>query len=679
MRVPLSWLREFVDVEVEPRRLADDLTLCGLAVDTVEEIEGDVMLDLDITTNRVDAMNVFGLAREVATLYGKPLRQPDARVEEGGTAASEAVSVKISASDLCPRFCARVLDVNVGPSPDWIRRRLELVGVRSISNIVDLTNYVMLEMGQPTHAFDAALIPQAQIDVRWAKDGETLTTLDGVARTLSPRHGVVGGREGPMALSGIMGGAFTEVSEKTTSIVLEAAYWTPLAIRRAAKSLGMHTEASHRFERGADPEAPPVALDRIAHLLGKIGAGRARRGSVDVIAAPWEPRRITLRYAQVRRVLGGDVPRQRCDEILHALGFRRVGESGEASAFEAPSWRSDVSREVDLIEEIARHVGLGALPTTFAVARGAAGLKPAQVRERLVRDIVIGAGFTESINYAFVSSKGAQVYGEPAVALENPMSEDRDVLRTSLVFPGLLNNLETNLRFGRRDVALFEIGHVFRPTADRPVETLRLAFLATGAIRPAHWSEKPRPADFFDGKGLVESVCSALGTNATFEAAKASTFLHPGRAARLLTLEGPVGYVGTLHPDIASSLDVRSDVVVGEIDLEALLSATVSEVALTPLARFPGVSRDLSVVADRARPAASLLAVVNGAGGPLLESASIVDRYEGSGIPEGKVSLTVRLHFQDPDRTLTGGDVQERVSAIVAVLSKDGVEIRGEG
>ena len=688
MKIPLSWLREYVAFEVDAKRLANDLTLCGLAVDAVVPSGADVVLDLDITTNRVDCMNVHGVAREVATLYGKPLLGVERKIAEQGAPASAAVRIEIEAPDLCPRFCARVLDVRVAPSPDWLRDRLAAAGVRSISNVVDATNYVMLEMGQPTHAFDAALIPQSALVVRWARAGETLRTLDGAERTLGPKQGVVASPDQALALAGVMGGASSEVSDATTTIVLEAAYWTPLAVRRSAKSLGMHTEASHRFERGADPEAPLVALDRVANLLEKLGAGSARPGTIDVSAAPRTPRVLTLRFAQVERVLGMAVAEERCEAILAQLGFVAGARAGASRPFTVPSWRSDVQREVDLIEEVARHVGLNALPTAIprSSARLATGLKHEQTRERAVREVLSGAGYTENINYAFVSSRGAAAYGAAAVALENPLSEDRDVLRTSLVFPGLLANLEANLRQGRRDVALFEIGHVFAPrdghgdAAARPDEHLRVGFLAAGSLRRPSWSEKPRPADFFDAKGIVELLAATLGVPALqAEAGAPPPFLHPGKAALVAWPAGVLGYAGVLHPDLGAALGLRGDVVIGELDLEGLLAMPGAMHETRPLPRFPGVVRDLSLVIDAARPAAEWLADVRRSAGPLLLDAEVADRYSGSPLSPGKVSLTLRLRYQHPERTLTGDEVQASVAAVAAALGAAGAEIRVEG
>jgi phenylalanyl-tRNA synthetase beta chain len=330
MKVPYSWLREYVEVTVEPQRLAEDLTLAGLELAGLERVDGDVVFDLDITTNRVDCMNVYGVAREAAVLYGLPLKPLETAVTEAGTPAEGALSVVVEAPELCPRFAARVLDVRLGESPEWLKRRLEAVGVRPINNVVDLTNYVMMEMGQPSHAFDLAKIPQTELRIRWARSGEKLVTLDGVERTLTPRCGVVASPGPGLALAGVMGGASSEVTGTTRVVALEAAYWAPLAIRRSAKDAGVKTEASHRFERGADPEGPTLALDRIAHLLEKIGAGSARPGVIDRRPVARERRHVVLRPARLRAVLGVEVPKDKAGAILAGLGF--VAQGGEAAA-----------------------------------------------------------------------------------------------------------------------------------------------------------------------------------------------------------------------------------------------------------------------------------------------------------------------------------------------------------
>jgi phenylalanyl-tRNA synthetase beta chain len=679
MKVLLSWLEEFVDVAVDPRRLAEDLTLAGLAVDAVEPVGDDTLLDLDITTNRVDCMNVYGVAREVSVLYRLPLRPMELSFVESGPPAAESLDVAIEATDLCPRFCARVLDVRMGAAPSWMRDRLEAVGVRSINNIVDVTNYVMMEMGQPSHAFDLARVPGGRLHVRWGREGESLVTLDGALRKLGGRVGVVSGAESPLALAGIMGGASSEVSSATRAVALEAAYWDPLAVRRAAKALGMHTEASHRFERGADPEAPGTATARICHLLQKIEAGSTRPGSIDRRPVKTGPRAAPLRSARVSLVLGDVVSETESRRILEGLGFTVSAPVGEGVNVTIPSWRGDVSREIDLIEEVGRYHGLDRIPSTIPSTGVVGGLRPWQLRERATRQALVAAGLTEVIHYAFVSETEAAPAPGTRVALANPLSEEQSVLRNSLVVPGLLGALRANLRQGRRDVGVFEIGRVFTPGEPMPLEERRLGWLLSGASRPAHWSEGPRAADFFDVKGVAECVLARLGaTDVTWAVRGAPPFLQQGKAAAALRRDMVVGYVGAVRPDIAASFESKDEVLVGELRLDDLLAEIPAAERFRALDRFPPVSRDLSVLCEMGLPAGELLEAIRGAAGELLRSVAIIDRYDRPPVPEGHVSLTVTLLFQSPERTLTGEEVQEAVEKVVRDLRGRRAEIRGE-
>jgi phenylalanyl-tRNA synthetase beta chain len=662
---------------VETAKLAEDLTLVGLAVDGVERDGDETVLDLDITTNRVDCMNVYGVAREVSTLYRTPLRPPDVSFQEAGAPASEALQVSIEAPDLCPRFCARVLDVRLGPSPAWLRDRLERVGVRPINNVVDLTNYVMMELGHPSHAFDLSRIPGQRLVVRWAREGERLVTLDAVERTLHARVGVVAGPDQPLALAGIMGGAASEVADETRVVALEAAWWDPLSVRRAARSLGMHTEASHRFERGADPDEPPRATARIAHLLEKIGAGRARPGLIDAHPAPRARRRVVLRPQRARALLGAEVAEAEVDRILGALGFGVAREDGRVAA-EVPSWRGDVAREADLVEEVGRHFGLNRIPGTVPPARGAEGLRGWQVRERRVRDVLAGFGLNEAITYSFVAEAGQRVHGEAAVRLANPLSEEQNVLRTSLAVPGLLACLAANVRQGRSEARLFELGRVFLPSEGSVREERRVALLLHGRRAPAHWSSRGPDADFHDVAGLLEGLVRRLGhPEPALDAAGAPAFLHPGRAAVVRLRGEAIGWLGTLHPEVARRWDLLGEVQLAEVALDPLLAAP-PPVRTEPLARFPPVARDLSVVCEAGLPAARLRQVALAEGGPLLRAADVTDRYEGAPIPAGKVALTLSLRFQHGDRTLTGEEVQAAVDHLAGALARAGATIRSE-
>jgi phenylalanyl-tRNA synthetase beta chain len=674
MKLPLSWLKEFVDVPVEPRKLADDLTLVGLAVEGVETDGRDTVLDLDITTNRVDCMNVLGLAREVSVLYATPLRLPETTCRESGPEARGVLRVEIEARDLCPRFCGRVLDVRIGPSPAWLRERLELLGQRPISNLVDLSNYVMMEVGQPSHAFDLAKVSGGRLVVRFAREGEGVQTLDGVDRKLGSRIGVVAGEEGPLGLAGIMGGASSEVSDSTRTIALEAAAWDPLTIRRAAKALGMHTEASHRFERGADPEAPPFALARVAHLVEKIGAGSVRPGLVEAGKAPAR-RTVGLRRERITTILGVSVPEERTKVILSGLGFEE-GEKG----FLVPSFRTDVAREEDLVEEVGRHFGFDKIPSALPSSSQPGKLAPLLRGEKAVREYLTGAGLDEVENLAFVSEAAAKATGEGLLSLLNPIADDQGVLRNSLLVPGLLTTLRTNLRQGRRDVGVFEIGQVFRVEDSWPGEERRLGILLAGDRGAGRPGETPRGTDVFDVKGLLEGLALRLDV-APLEmtaSSPAPPYLHPGRSGSLARHGKAFGHFGALHPDLVEAWEARGDVVVAELDLAELFRNPPGAVRVEALARFPVVYRDLSAVVDASLPAAEVEKAALKAAGDLARSARVVDRYVGKPIPAGRVSLTVKLRLQHSERTLTNEEVQASVGRAAEALRKLGAEIRGE-
>jgi phenylalanyl-tRNA synthetase beta chain len=669
MKIPIGWLSEFVECPKEPKKLADDLTLAGLAVDGIEKDGKETLLDLDITTNRVDAMNVFGIAREIGVLYGKPLKAPDTSVSEKGAPARDALSILILAEDLCPRFLGRVLDVRIGPSPAWLRERLEMMDVRSLNNVVDITNYVMLELGQPSHAFDLLRIPESALRIRWAKEGERLKTLDGVERALSPRIGVVAGPESPLGLAGIMGGASSEVSDDTKTIALEAAYWDPPSVRRASKALGLHTEASHRFERGADPEGPPLALDRIAHLLTKIGAGTARPGQVEAGKAPAR-RKVGLRKDRVEALLGVEVPEERVRGILKGLGFGL-----DRGGYEVPSFRGDVSREEDLIEEVGRHYGFDKIPSALPATHSPGAFPPLLQKERALQKLLVGFGLTEVVTLVFVSESDAKATGSPVVALDNPLAEDQAALRNSLVLPGLLSVLQRNIRHGTQDVEIFEFGRVFDKGGR---EVRRLGILLAGAGRKADWSERGRPADFFDLKGILESFPARLEVRPFTLRSDARPFLHPGRSARLERDRVVLGYMGALHPDFCEKWEVKGEVLVAELDVEPLFANPPQAVRVEALPRFPVVSRDISVVVNAGMAASSVAEAAKRGAGKLAKDVFIVDRYAGPELKAEGVALTVTLRLQDPERTLTSEEAQASVGGAIRALKELGAQIRGE-
>ena len=686
MKIPVSWVKDFVDLRVSPEQLADDLTRVGLACDGIETFGDDAVLDLDITTNRVDAMNMYGVAREAATFYGLPLKPLDLSFPESGAPSSESLRVTIEASDLCPRFAARVFDVRVGPSPSWLKDRLELAGQRSINNIVDLSNYVMLEMGQPTHAFDLHRLRGGLLKARMAGKGEVVKTLDDVERTLTPTMGVVADAEGALAIAGIMGGASSEISAGTLTVALEAAYWNPLLIRRAAKTLVMHTDASHRFERGADPASGPVSIARFANLANKGAMGTARPVLIQAQGSGITARRLTLNLVNVDARLGTSVPAGEAKMTLTRLGFEvyepdpgAAARLGTARAWDVlvPTWRGDCTREVDLIEEVGRHHGLMKIARTVPASRRAASLTSAQRTERELKALLSGLGYREALHVNFVSSAKCDPSQGAIVKIANPLSVDQDALRTSLVMPGLLEALERNQRHGARDIQFFETGRTFTPSPEGPVETPRLALLVSGAT-PRGWAAKARAIDFFDLKRTLEEILSRHASAAlTLTREGAPPFLHPGRSV-VIRKGGEVrGYLGEVHPDVIAAFSLKDRPVVAELALDAL---NVSEaLAFTAFSRFLEVVRDISILAPVSANAAQITAMARAQAGPSVRRVELIDRFEGAGVPKGLVSLTLSFVFQDEARTLSSEEVERSMDGVRASFSEAGYTARGVG
>jgi phenylalanyl-tRNA synthetase beta chain len=682
VKLVYPWLRELVDVPVDPDRVASEIALRGFEVASIEHGRVPV-IDFEITANRPDCLSHVGLAREAATIWGVPLRLPDVAPLTDGDGA--AVAVRLEDADLCPRYCAQVFEVRIGPSPEWLRDRLDAAGVRPINNIVDVTNYVMLEMGQPMHAFDLDRLAGGAIVVRRARPGERMRTLDGVERTLDAEMLVIADAERSSALGGVMGGGDSEISDRTTRIALESAYFHPPSVRRTSKRLGLKTEASTRFERGADIEAPPVAIGRAAALFSQLGAGHTVGPLVDRYPAPRPARQVMLRASRIAVLLGQSVPEADIARILEPLGFH-VTAAGTAAAREwlvtVPSFRVDVTREADLIEEVGRHYGFDRLPTRFPPLTAAqAPPDPAIARERLARQVLTAAGFSESMTFAFIERQAALPFvdgAEPA-EIANPLSEKFAVLRPSLL-PGLLDSCVHNRRRERRDVQLFETGSRFiaqrrlQPDGTRAVESRAAGFAWCGAASAAHWSTPLRTVDFFDAKGVVEAIAAAFGITADFLAAERG-FLVPGRTADVVATSSAgsvaIGVVGEVSPAVAEArgFPPGEPIYVAELDLTALgAAADAGDLRAEPLPRYPSIVRDISILVAEALPAAAVRGTIRAAAPPTLVSIIEFDRYQGKGVPEGRVSLSLRLTFRAPDRTLTDEEAQAATDAIVAAL-----------
>ena len=683
MRLLISWARDFVDIAASPEEIAEMLALRGFEVASVEAVDpNDAVIDFEVTANRPDCLSVAGLAREIATAYQLPFRAggaiPGASGAHRPLPLGESDRLKVSIDDgvLCPRYAAAVADIVPVSSPAWMTSRLQAAGIRPISPIVDITNYVLIETGQPMHAFDLASIEGGALRVRRALPGERLTTLDGVERTLDAEMLVIADAARAQAVAGVMGGAASEVSARTRSVAFESAYFSPVSVRRTSKRLGLKTEASARFERGADVNAPVIALQRALALMQAIGAGAVAGPIVDRYPAPVGPTRLHLRRERLARVLGLRVPDRDVERILTALGLATT-EAADGWDVVAPTVRVDLSREVDLIEEVGRHYGFEKLEAAFPVLTAPAQPADPRIgRDHLVRRVLTAVGFSEAVTFGFVESEAAARFagsGGPApVGVANPLSAKFDVLRPSLL-PGLVDAVAHNRRHGRRDVALFEIGARFHQTDG---ETRGVALAWTGAPVPEHWSVQAREIDFFDIKGSVETLCDTLGVAARFAPA-APPFLVAGQAADVLVGEATVGVVGLVSTAVSESRGVpRHDkVFVAELNLDRLWSLrpqTGERVRALP--RYPFVVRDVSIVVPDALPAATIRGTIQAASerGPApLSAIGFFDRYKGKGVADDVVSLSVRLTFQAPDRTLTDQEVQQSVEAILAALGRD--------
>ena len=680
MKVLLSWLREFVDVRDSAEQLAQRMSLRGFAVEGIEPVGEDVVLDFEVTANRPDCMSMVGMAREVAVAYGLDARRagPAARQDPPGgrPAGTPDIQIVIDDPQLCPRYVGAVADVQVGASPSWMQGRLQAAGIRPISNIVDVTNYVLLELGHPMHAFDLARLTKAQIRVRRARAGETIRTLDGQTRTLTSDMLVIADAERPVAIAGVMGGAESEVSGATRTIVLESAYFNPLSVRRTSKKLGLKTEASMRFERGADPALAAAAMTRALALIEEIGAGKGRGPIIDEHPAKIAPRALQLRRGRIRGLLGGDVPDDDVRRILSGLGFELTENAHPSTTLGASGWdvtiptrRVDVTREVDLIEEVARHYGFDRLPVTFPeLDVPPQAPDPRIMRARHLRSILTAAGFSEALTFGFIAEPAAATFAGTAdlVPIANPLSENFAVLRPS-VLPGLVDAIAHNRRREQRDIRLFEIGARFSK-ADGERRAMACAW--TGAAAGEHWSGTARPVDFFDIKAVVQSVCTAIGAEMHTEPSD-EAWLAPGRRAAVMTAGTRVGTVGQLAPAVADShgLVGTDPVYVAELDLDALEAVAAGRsLRVEPLPRYPSVTRDISILVDDTLAAAGIRATVRDAAPAILARVTEFDRYQGKGVPAGKVSLSLRLTFRSSDRTLTDAEVQAAMDSIMTTL-----------
>lgn len=707
MNISYNWLRELSGTTMEPRELAERLTMLGLAVEGVHESGDDYVLDIDLTSNRPDCLSHIGVAREVAAMEGTRLRLPEAKPEPVGGLTEEFASVEILDTDLCPRYAARVVrGVKIQPSPDWLVKRLEAIGQRPINNVADITNYVLHETGQPLHAFDLAKLAEHRIVVRRARSSEKLKTLDGVERVLDAEMLVIADASRAVALAGVMGGEETEISDATEDVLIESAYFNPDSVRRTARLLGMHTEASHRFERGADYANVLRAQERCVALICELAGGTATENAIDVYPRPLRRRVVSVRPERVEALTGSTVSPAEIEKILIALGFNMTPRMSNTEAvpslrdgvleetpvnlhskmtFVAPTWRVDVAIEEDLVEEVARHKGYDKIATELPASSIAGEYQPGERKKRALRGALTACGFDEAVSFSFIDASHDETFQlVPAlvaqgdvenhfVTLQNSIIEGATRMRPTLL-AGLLGAVRHNFNHGTRDVRLFETGRIFASASESgelPLEREALALVATGGATEENHAGATRELDFYDLKGALEATVSAMNfLPLKFDEVKAR-HLREGQAAVISLSDGKnIGYLGRLSESVAAEYKFRQPVYVAEIDFTDLLSAKEATVLYTPLARYPSVSRDVSLLVARSTGFAELLEAVSEQKVDFCRDAKLVGVYEGGNLPEGKRSVTLRLEYRADEQTLRDEEVDEMHKRIVGALEE---------
>jgi phenylalanyl-tRNA synthetase beta chain len=686
MKFTFNWLKELVGFDLSAERLAERLTMAGLEVESFaserepETNAEDWLFEIAVTPNRGDCLGLAGIAREVAALTGGRLKTIPVRADKKDSAINRRISITIRNPRLCVRYSARIVDdVRVAPAPAWLRYRLESCGIRSVNTVVDITNYVMLETGQPLHAFDLDRLTAKKIVVRAAGDIRKFTTLDGVERELTAEDLLICDDDTPVALAGVMGGMDSEVTDSTRSLLLESANFAPISIRRTAKRLGLHSEASHRFERGVDPEGTVAALDRAVYLLEEHAGVKAMAGVVDRFPGRVKASTILLREERVKNLLGLQMNPKRVEKLLRSLGMETKSQGKNRSLkVVPPTNRPDITREEDLIEEIARLHGYDRIPTTLPLLRSSGGRNDLRLGwERKLRCLLAGEGLTEVINLPFTteaynrSFTGLWGNAPVPVAVLNPLTKENTEMRHSLM-PGLIENLRLNLAYKAQSFWAYHLGKVFRLSEDsESVERQCVAGLLYGP-RPRHGLRRSEesPLGFLECKGLIEAILELFRVRELVSwSATAPAVLHPGRSAILSCGETELGYLGQLHPDVCGQLAVPP-VFLFELDFEKLLEYAPRRITTSALPRFPAVERDVAIVVDRDFASQQIVSWIQNLGEALIEHVEVFDQYVGAPIPEAKKSLAYKISYRAEGRTLTDNEINALHQSLVDRLGK---------
>jgi phenylalanyl-tRNA synthetase beta chain len=683
MLVSFNWIKEFIDTGLSAEETAHALTMAGLEVEGFDKKDdGDYVLEVNVTPNRPDCLSVLGIARELHAITGKTLKPPPhAIINEAPT----QFNIEIQDKDLCARYTGRVVKgLKVAESPDWLKTLLERSGIRAVNNVVDVTNYVLLELGHPLHAFDLDTLEGGTIKVAVAGKDQKIITIDGVDRKLPDDALLIWDGKRPVAVAGVMGGIDTEVRNSTKNILIESAWFKPQSVRRTSKALGLRTESSYRFERGTDILGLETALDRTALLVSQLTGGTVEF-KIDVFPAKFSPKPITMRYEKISRLLGVEIPHDEVTGILRQLDLEIQQVTQETFVVTAPSFRPDLTMDADIMEEVARLYGYGKIPTTMPIADisstgGAPDRRIAKAKEAMHKE-----GLNEAINYSFMNENYLDVLKIPdtdsrrkTVRIKNPLRAEDAVLRTMLV-PSLIENFLYNFNRGTKNIRLFEIARVFEDTGDKlPKETLKLCGISFVELKPNLWKESS--PDFYQLKGAVESLFHMLrASEPEFKKPTEEPFLHPGKSADIYLRGKRAGFMGELSPDILEKLDAKTKTSLNicELDMDVLLSPVQESVTYSPIPRYPAIERDLSLVVDEAVQAADIAALIRSYPGEFIEEVSVFDTFTGKNIPARKKSLAFSIRYRSPERTLTDEEVEKIHQNIVKhVTEKTGGEIR---
>jgi phenylalanyl-tRNA synthetase beta chain len=684
MIVSYKWLNEFIETGMSPEDMAHALTMAGLEIEGLEPSGEDFIFEVNVTPNRSDCLSVLGIARELRAITGKPLKIPEHKVKDTG---STEFRVEIKDPELCNRYAGRVVrGIKMGPSPDWMKEKLEKCGIRSINNIVDITNYVLLELGHPLHAFDLSTLKGGVIKVGVAGKGNSLTTLDGTERKLPVDALMIWDGERPVAVAGVMGGAETEVSDITTDIFIESAWFLPASVRNTSKALGLSTEASYRFERGTDALMLEAALDRTAQLVSEIAGG-----TVEAIVDEWplkaKPEPIKARYSYINRLLGTDIPDKEMLGIISRLDMEIKKEKGGFTLI-PPAYRPDMTIEADIAEEVARLYGYDNIPTLSPVADISPNRSGARQRGLIssIREALMNFGYHDAVNYSFMNPGHLDMLSIPkedlrrkAIAVANPLRAEDGLMRTTLV-PTLVSNLAYNVARGASEVRLFENSKVFIDQGgELPEEPHRVGgvYWHSGSARELY---KDDTEAFYRVKGTVESLMDMLRIEGVEYVPSNEPFFHPGKSADLLIDGKPAGYLGVLSPNVMEAFEIKTtqEAVVFELDLDLMIDAAPEKPVYTSVPRYPAVERDVALMVDREVTVANIISLVKSGAPDIFESVELFDCYTGKGVPEGKKSLAFNLVYRSPERTLTDGEVEAVHNKLIGALVKEtGGAIRG--